>query len=88
MEKQGWKIAAVISTILLILILIALGSIFYIGAVSQYKEDICAYDICNLRGHPELGEIYYAYFLASDDSCFCFRDGEIEVIEDVNDFMG
>lgn len=81
MEKQGWKISAIISTILLILVLMGAGAIFYMGVVEEYKEQVCAYDICGLdnRSHD-------SYFLAPDDSCFCFNDGDLDFIVDVNDF--
>jgi len=81
MEKQGWKITAILSTILLILALIALCCIFYMGAMGEYKEQVCAYDICGLDNSS-----HDSYFLAPDDSCFCFNDGQLDFIEDVNDF--
>lgn len=83
MEKQGWKIAAIISTILLILVLMGVGSIFWMGVVEEYKEQVCAYDICGLDNNT-----HDAYFRAPDDSCFCFNDGDLDFIEDVNDFIG
>ncbi len=82
MEKQGWKTLAIVSTILLIRGLIGGGSIFYIGVVEEYKEQVCAYDICGLDNGS-----HDAYFRAPDDSCFCFNDGDLDFIEDVNDFI-
>jgi len=82
MEKQGWKIAAFVSTILLILVLMGVGAIFYMGGVWEYKETVCKYDICGLDKNE-----HDSYFMAPDDSCFCFEGGELDFIEDVNDFI-
>jgi len=82
MEKQGWKTAAIVSTILLVLSLIALGSIYFSGAVEVYHREVCAYDICGLdNGTSD------AYFFAPDKNCFCYKEGEIHNIENMKDFL-
>ena len=82
MEKQGWKIAAIISTVLLILSLTAIGTLFWVGAKQTYREQVCAYSICGL----DKGE-HDSYFFAPDDNCFCFNKGELDFIEDVESFL-
>ena len=83
MEKTGWKILAIVSTILLILSLIALGFIFLVGGQYEYNRQVCAYSICQIHG----GE-HDAYFYADkDNSCFCFTKGNLDFIEDIGDFL-
>lgn len=81
MEKQGWKTAAIVSTILLILVLIALGAIYFMGAVELYHEEICAHDICGLDNGT-----HDAFFLAPDKTCFCFEQGELNLVDDVRKY--
>jgi len=82
MEKQGWKITAIVSTILLILVLMGLGYVFFVGAVEEYKEDVCINDICGLV----YGE-HDAYFYSPDGDCYCFAEGELNFIRNVDQYL-
>jgi len=83
MEKQGWKITAIVSVILLILAVTCLGFTFYKGAKYEYNRQVCAYSICEMdKGTHD------SYFYADkDNSCFCFNKGQLDFIEDIDYFL-
>lgn len=82
MEKKAWKILTVVLVIVLVLALSLMAWIFHEGKVQMKKESVCAYDICGLRE----GE-HDSYFYAPDEFCFCFEEGNLDFVEDVNDFL-
>jgi len=83
MEKKGWKILAIVSVILLIGSLAAIGWLFMLGSVQEYNRQVCAYDICGIREG-----MHDSYFYADlDNYCYCFSKGELDLVEDVNDFL-
>lgn len=82
MEKQGWKIVAIVSIVLLICSLSFTGWLFYKGQQDYVRTQICAYDICGIN----LGE-HDAYFYAPDDYCYCFLQGELDFVEDLNIYL-
>jgi len=83
MEKTGWKITAIIALILLICSVVALVLIFRAGQQYELKRQTCAYDICGMDKQE-----HDSYFYADmDDYCYCFLKGELDIVEDVNDFI-
>jgi hypothetical protein len=83
MEKTGWKVLAIISMICLICSVIALFLIFHAGQQYELKRTTCAYDICGMDQQK-----HDSYFYAEmDDYCYCFLKGELDVVENVHDFL-
>ena len=83
MEKTGWKITAIIALILLICSIVLLVLIFNAGTKYELRSKTCAYDICGMRE----GEHDSFFYTDVDDTCWCFLKGELDFVEDVNDFI-
>jgi len=79
MEKQGWKITAIILLILLIASLGFTAAIFKSAQSYEAKRNQCFHDICGM-GSQE----HDSYYLAPDDYCYCFLKGELDIVEKVS----
>lgn len=64
MEKNGWKIFALILLTVFIVSLSFIGLLLYIGSQEIEKENICIYDVC-------VGYDSYTY---ANNICSCYED--------------
>ncbi len=73
---KGWKIATIILSIFLVLIIVTVGLLINIGTKVMANESECAYNIC---------EDYSTYYYDSvDNLCYCFENDEIALTRYIN----
>lgn len=70
---NGWKVAAIIEGIVIILMILGALYLIKIGNEEIEKEEYCALDYCS-------SSYYDAYYYESYNSmCYCLRDGEVKL---------
>ena len=85
MDKDGWKILAIVfiivSAVLLIVIIIetiAFAVLLNYGLDLEEKDNICSVEICSL---DKYNSYYYDDY---ENICYCYKDGEVvyqEIVE-------
>lgn len=74
MEKQGWKILAIIFIILFIIETFIVLAIMSIGFDAIEKEERCEFDICNRA------DVYFFEYDDYNEMCYCYNEDGEEVI--------
>jgi len=79
MKKEGvsigWMIVAIILMVVVVLETLFIIWIFSAGSKMIEKDNICAYNICNLG---ETDSQYEAYLYDDvENICYCYTDGEV-----------
>jgi len=85
MENKAlfWMIVALSFLMVIIGLVIVLVSIFNAGEQYEIKRLTCAYEICGMDKQE-----HDSYFYADvDDYCYCFLQGELDFVENVNHFL-
>ena len=76
MEKQGWKITAIVFISLFVVETLIMGYLIQTGLESIENENICAFDICE-----DSDSYYYDIY---EEVCYCYDYnmlGELEVVD-------
>lgn len=85
-QTNGWKIAAIILIIVMILENIAFFSVYHLGKEMIAKEQSCAVDICKAG----TADNYYTgyYYEKGRDVCYCYNGLDVVLTKSMNDWKG
>lgn len=71
MEKNGWKITAIVFMSLFFLIVLVFGLLLYVGLSASSLESKCKGDVCSNNVYDSF------YFDSYDNICYCYTGGEV-----------